>query len=702
MLDGTDVQTVKSVRLLTQAISASDKPLVLWVGAGASAWCGYPLWNLLADRMRSDFLKYESEYDPIGANQTIELENYPDFFQQCKDLNQQRYFSVLARELKARQITPVYQRLITALTDISPLHILTTNVDELLEKNLANSSTVQRSDFERCIDLTTAGQSFVCKLHGSVSAIQTAVFTTRDYTQLLADQKFLELLRHIFSMATVAFLGYGLADKYILDQISQTNELKPIYGDGPHFAIVPSMTSVPPTVNAIRYIPDPDKDHRSAIQIVEEIKTIKNVSVPNTPNNRGSEKATLQSAHLLSHIFPPGTYKSTQSATLTGGVGMIWGDGLTDAEMPSNISTAMHDIIVGLLCFDTIYAYLWSLGSIQQLVGEKSLTRILLSGALKFVVVPTQDVILYRNSTELNGILNAISFSENSGRALTGSELFDQQVQRILTPRTGADPAFIQAFFDLVKSSSVFYERSAEGNIKGLVGGLLLRESVRRLLGMSGGVSLNALPKWMIYPVLRLAYVVRAGVTCQLLGLASAKLDYGESELAGPAFAASTGSETADGMASYVMTGRFDCDLGTFNLRNEQVLDSILRFRETSQGAALRKEILDKLSLRLGADAVTSVNATLKAAIPSVVLQEAHDQVAGFLISAGNASGITPAIWNNVDYAKKALALWRSASARTLVEYCQRAGLKMEDFCPCASGEKLRDCCAESLTVSLR
>ncbi len=86
MLDGTDKETIHALHLLTDVASRSDKPLVLWLGAGTSKWCGYPLWRDLADTLHSKFQRYEASYDASAANLAIELERYPDLFQQCKDL----------------------------------------------------------------------------------------------------------------------------------------------------------------------------------------------------------------------------------------------------------------------------------------------------------------------------------------------------------------------------------------------------------------------------------------------------------------------------------------------------------------------------------------------------------------------------------------------------------------------------------------
>ena len=106
---------------------------------------------------------------------------------------------------------------------------------------------------------------------------------------------------------------------------------------------------------------------------------------------------------------------------------MVWGDGFTDAEIPSTISTAMHDLIVGLLCFDEIYSYLTSVGQIHNLIGSRALIELIMSGSIKFVMMPTVDVVLYRDSTESNGMLNVSSSDEIEIRLMGRCDLHGSQ-----------------------------------------------------------------------------------------------------------------------------------------------------------------------------------------------------------------------------------------------------------------------------------
>ncbi|MET0466898.1 MAG: SIR2 family protein [Chitinophagaceae bacterium] len=695
MLDANDIQTFYSLRELTDALVHKTKPLVFWIGAGASAWCNYPLWGELAEAFHSRFLKVERCYNKSTAIKLIESKSYPEFFKLCKDLNEQLFYRLLVESLKPKRILPVYERFIETLSLITPLHILTTNVDELLENNIRAITIVQKQDLERCIDLLQDKQSFVCKLHGSASLAKSTVFTSDEYAALVKDSKYLELMKHIFIEATIVFIGYGLADKYVLDLLLSSAELRSIFGGGSHFAVVPSSVAVPETVKPIRYIPTPHKDHRSAIQVLDEISVVTNSGKGETfPQQFYSQKSSaIKSAAFISDLFPPGTYVSSQDVKLNDGRRMIVGAGLTERELTSNATAAMHDFIVGLVCFDKVYVHITSVGKVFQLIGEEFLRELVATRALRFIDWPTQEGILYKSEDEELGSLWSFGITNE-----TAGDQLDRQIRQTIKPVRGKEREAEQ-FIELLKSSTETIEREVEPHNPYLVGGLLFRPSVRKLIGMSGGTSATALPAWMVYPVLRLSHVVKVGTTCQLLGIAVAKLNYGFDRLSAPAFAASTGKEWADSMASYVLTGSLDANLGAYVMHNPRIIAAILKFRDTQEGINFRKEILQQLSIRLGGDIIASINAGLHSLLPTGILQPARTRLSGLLMAEGEFSSVMPAVWNNLDYSMKALSLWKENSATILRQYCQKHGIKRYDRCPCGSGEKLHSCCEESLNA---
>ena len=361
MLDGNDKDTWYSIRELQQVASKGGKPLLLWIGAGASSWCGYKRWPELADEFHSKFLRLEKTYNKEEGLSLIREKDYPKFFQFCQDLNSRLYYSSLAENFTPREITPVYSRFVQSLNQISPSHLITTNVDECLEREVDNISVIQRSDGERAIDLLSNKQSFLYKIHGSISEIKSTIFTISEYQDLIAKESFLNVVQHLFLSTHVVFISYGLQDKYVIQLLKKTSSVRRIFGDGPHFAVLPMLCDLPENVRLIKYIPRLHEDHRAQIQVVEEIRRMVNSLDETIPETKTRSQKDLESVHLISSFYIPGTHTTSQTLNIKRGDGksgnhqLIVGEGFVENEMYSTAATGMHDLIVGLLCFNNTY-----------------------------------------------------------------------------------------------------------------------------------------------------------------------------------------------------------------------------------------------------------------------------------------------------------------------------------------------------------
>ncbi len=135
-----DSETFDSLRKLWGLCSGSKKPVLLWVGSGASSWLGYERWSNMAQRFHRSFLRAHSCYDRIAAAHELSIRDYPAIFQRCRDANSQCYFSLLTETLGPRQNTPVYERFLNALRHAEGVSIVTTNVDETLERSTTSST----------------------------------------------------------------------------------------------------------------------------------------------------------------------------------------------------------------------------------------------------------------------------------------------------------------------------------------------------------------------------------------------------------------------------------------------------------------------------------------------------------------------------------------------------------------------------------
>lgn len=700
MLDSNDISTVRALRLLSDEIQRNNRPITFWVGAGASSWCGYPRWPELAERFHSDFVRYEPGYDTNRGLDLLNNGDFPGLFQVCQDTSRHGFYRLLSTCFAAKEPTAVYLRFAAAIAAVTPVSLLTTNVDELLEKCLPGVSTVNRSDVERALFLLDRNQPFVCKLHGSISDIQSTVFTSEDYDRLFADARYLALLKRILSRTSVVFVGYGLQDDYLLSLLQQNHSLAELFGDGPHFAILSSAPAVlPSSVRVIRYTPEPHRDHRSSITVLEEIRSLRSEQPEfvHPPAEETAAQTRSRSAHLLFYILPPGTWTTSQTVNLKDSTGaekqLITGTGFTDEELPVNRSTAMHDLIVGLLCFDQVVAPIQALSAVHNLLGAERFWALVHEDVLVFVSWSDQIGVIFPSADSISaGDLGSFELHNPDFTKRNVGEIIRKQ----LNPVPGNEEEAEKLFSDLEARIREIKE-SEEGSIPHMVRGLLLRPSIRQLLGMSGGTPLNSLPRWQVFPVLRLANAVKIGAACRILGIGSAKLDFGISKLAGPAFATAGGREWADDTASYVVCGRFAADVGELAMQDPSIVDAVHSFRDTQAGESLRREVFSRLASSEGAEVNIAINSGLREAIPMSALQAARDEFVKLLLPNLPGGAPPPAIWNDKRYADDAIARWRKVSRKILDNYCQRSGVNPYSECPCGSGEKLKFCCDEAL-----
>jgi hypothetical protein len=213
MLNADDPESIISQQQLKKIVTAETRPLVLWIGAGSSKWLGYPSWKELTLQLRREFASSTAGFNNDRALELINKREFPRVFQLCKDLDSARYYRFIAEAFLPRVQTQAYKKFVNFLAEINPLYVLTTNVDEVLEHSLPMSVVLQRSDFERSIDLIHKRTPFVAKLHGSISSVQNTVFTSVDYESLVKCTPYLQILKYIFTACTVVSLAASSLSK---------------------------------------------------------------------------------------------------------------------------------------------------------------------------------------------------------------------------------------------------------------------------------------------------------------------------------------------------------------------------------------------------------------------------------------------------------------------------------------------------------
>ncbi|MDD5336187.1 MAG: SIR2 family protein [Rhodoferax sp.] len=703
----SDNQTYAALQALTDAGERRQRPIVFWIGAGASAWAGFPLWQELASKMHSHFARTVSSYEKQSAAKALADGRFPAVFQYMKAADRASYYGELARTFGSSDQTPVYARMLRSLTKTQPLHILTTNVDETLERSLDSTMTVQCSDVERINLLVQSSQSFVCKLHGTSSAVESMVFSNDDYLRIVGNATYLAAIRELFSIATVVFIGYSLRDDYLIQLLLENDTNRPLFGTGPHFLITASEEiRVPESVKQIRYRSE-FADHRDALLALEVLaeawSSTRTAAVPDTRNS-GQVRKRPKSVYYLADLLPPvGTIQTSQTAIIGDIEGnskgqMIVGDGYVQSEIQITNYSALHDLIVGLLCFDNVYFAANRISVVHNLLGSEVFWELVQSDALKVVNVIEDTCVLFSDEHSAVGHLADVTPGDRDNANDPRSPVtLEAVIRRHLTPVPGQEKVAEEYFRLLAKTAINVSSTSLKNAFSDQTGLALVSPSIRGLLGMSRGTPHQVIPRWLAFPVLRLARVMTIGTVCRAIEASAARMILGVERLATAAFASAPGKSWADDSASYVLTGRSNSDLGTVVSKTPGLLQRLVAFRSSSHGEAFRKELAESLQTDRGAQVAAAVNSGLKQALTQSVLDQARNQFSG-LFTSNEATNMMPAVWGNLENGEIRIAKWRERSRGLLQEEIRKHKFSPYSACPCGSGEQLKFCCLAALS----
>jgi SIR2-like domain len=688
-------ETFTALGQLYEIARSKSKPLVFWVGAGASRWAGVPSWEQLANDMHRQFSRFEKDYQKALATEYLESQKCPSVFSLCCAASSQRYHSVIVDTLKGSNgKIPVYKRFINAISSFETVRILTTNADELLEQHLA-AKIILPANLEQIPSLLTSGESFVAKLHGSVSDIGSLVFTDEEYAAAIASEAYIRNVSRVLESTCVVFIGYGLADEYILNILNKSDKLSSIFGEGPHFTFLSGASpSLPPSIKRIEYQPNYHTDHRSPISVIEELS----IRLKGNQKESPPESKPSISAHMLSDIFCAGDFTTSQTLALEDPHGnrsyLEVGQGFDSREANPAFARSLHDLIVGLICFDYIYVPLSNLAVIINLIGQSGIDNLIDFDILRFVRYDTVDGLAF---SQLDANLgNLVSFSVTRSPKDQPYSNFDL-IKKSVKPLPGKEAAATD-FINKIESKIVTTAPESNDESLNSVKSLLMRPSVRSLLAMSEGTPLTSFPRWLTHPLLRLANVVRLGLVCREMQICSIQFASGNATLAGPAFTSTFSDEVAEDVASYIVAGKFGTNLGAVATQDPEWLPKILRFRNSVEGSNLRSEIFHSLQRSEGNEVYATINASLSKAIPKAILAGA--QTAFSQLSVTKSSPNFPGLWSPGSDESEVMEKLRRRSRDKFLDLCRQNKCGPYDVCLCGSGEKAKFCCGEALKAS--
>lgn len=213
---------------------AEQGKLVIFVGAGVSCNVeGMPDWNNLIQSMAKaiGYSKCTScrhwsatcQQNCLFKNDysTDELLKIPQY---VYNTNEALYNQILSESIS---VDATDAPLSSAIFDINPAHIITTNYDHLLE----SSNNVFREQYQVIVrdkDLLTADKSkYIIKMHGDISMHESIVLKEQDYLNYSQTHVLIELfIKSLLTDHIVLFLGYSLNDYNIKLIISWLNYMR--------------------------------------------------------------------------------------------------------------------------------------------------------------------------------------------------------------------------------------------------------------------------------------------------------------------------------------------------------------------------------------------------------------------------------------------------------------------------------------------
>lgn len=187
-------------------IEASENhTLSFFVGAGVSSLSGAPSWKKLIQEICKQ-IDYTVKED-YSSDENLRI---PQIFYHSINKDKDKYYNFMDEQLGKKEFStnPVHRELL----NFNPVSFITTNFDDLLEtaaiENCQSFISVACDNEVSNIN----GNKYILKLHGDIEH-QNIVFKEEDYLNYSENFKLIEtLLKSIFSMNTVVFVGYGLND----------------------------------------------------------------------------------------------------------------------------------------------------------------------------------------------------------------------------------------------------------------------------------------------------------------------------------------------------------------------------------------------------------------------------------------------------------------------------------------------------------
>ena len=209
---------------IKQAIN--NRSLVIFVGAGASAQVGMPLWNTLADNILDECYNNgyinDGDRDLLKTKLTDNKEKLSVAFKYFEQDNNEGSFYDLIEEALEPNVELIEGAGIYDFCKYINARVITTNADLFIDKYYEEELIGHNIDE---MNKLLKKQPVLLKIHGSIKNRDSLVFRTSDYIDRYRNPVFKELLGIIFNKNnTILFLGYGLGEFELLEFVLEKTD----------------------------------------------------------------------------------------------------------------------------------------------------------------------------------------------------------------------------------------------------------------------------------------------------------------------------------------------------------------------------------------------------------------------------------------------------------------------------------------------
>lgn len=258
----------------------AERRAIFFIGAGLSktAYQAFPSWSELLVTLSSK-LKRRKDRDLVSK--LVRQGSMLDAAQIIRDNVVRADTTEILRGVF--QIRPIpHHSVYEDLLAIDPKIIVTTNYDELLEKNFEHYSggteahSISRHNTDHLLNDLRSPIRSIIKMHGCITNPTQLVLDRSSYFALKREkQSFLHIVQAIMTIGTVIFIGYSISDpdiQLILENINVFSR-----SDNPHYALIERFEHSAvrdATTNSynIHFLEYPMKEHHHVALYLSELK----------------------------------------------------------------------------------------------------------------------------------------------------------------------------------------------------------------------------------------------------------------------------------------------------------------------------------------------------------------------------------------------------------------------------------------------